>query len=236
MPSLDTARRIRQTSCSPTFGKQLKDMSDFGMQETWYNDPQTRTCYIYDYYHDDQFDDSKCSGYDPSLSKSKIKVDLKFIIKEYKSLAKDEPEYHILFNPKDWNEKFMFDSNGKLSNFIPINDEQNDLKETFEERFNKYDIKNFIGSYVDIPDDRGIYHKWVICYFDEAIQFPKLGILKCNYLFRWIYDDGINKYKRCMWGVQRTQSSLTRLISHWCVMFGNLHNELLSNCWEVQLS
>lgn len=236
MPSLETARRIRQVSYSPTIGNQLKEMSDFGMQETWDNNIQTRTCYIYDYHHDDQFDETKCSGYDPSLSRSKIKVDLKFIVKEYKSLAKDDPEYHIQFSPKDWNERFRFDSNGRLSNLIPNNEEQEDLINTLEERFNRYDIKDFMGIYVDIPDDRGIYSKWMIVYGDVANQFFKLGVLKCNYLFRWIYNDGLNKYKRCMWGVQRTQSSLTRLISHWCVMFGNLHNELLSNCWKVQLS
>ena len=207
MPSLETARRIRQISYSPTIGNQLKEMSDFGMQETWSNDVQTRTCYIYDYYHDDQFDEFKSSGYDPSLSKSKIKVDLKFVVKEYKSLAKDDPEYHIQFSPYDWNKKFRFDSNGIMSNFIPDNEEQESLKETIEERFNKYQINYPIGLYCDIPDDRGIYSKWMIVYYDVGNQFVKLGILKCNYLFRWIYNDGLNKYKRCMWGVQRTQSS-----------------------------
>lgn len=236
LPSLDTVRKIRQENNYTTIGSQLKEMSDFGMQETWSNDIQSRICYIYDYEHDDQFDESKSGGYDPSLSKSKIKVNLKFIVKEYRSLAKDEPEYHIQFSPNDWNKRFKFDSNGQLSNFTPDNDEQDDLKKTFEERYNKYGIQNFIGSYLDIPDDRGVYWKWLICYFEEANQFVKLGILKCNYLFRWLYNDGLNKYKRCMWGVQRTQASLTRLISHWCVMFGNLHNELLSNCWKVQLS
>ena len=110
MPSLDTMRRIRQSNYSPTIGSQIKDMSDSVMQETWYNDVQTRTCYLYDFDHDDQFDEVRRSGYNPSLSKNKIKVDLKFIVKEYKSLAKDDPEYHIQFSPDDWNNKFSFDS------------------------------------------------------------------------------------------------------------------------------
>ena len=207
MPSLETARRIRQVSYSPTIGNQLKEMSDFGMQETWDNNIQTRTCYIYDYHHDDQFDETRRSGYDPSLSKSKIKVDLKFIVKEYKSLAKDDPEYHIQFSPNDWNKKFNIDSNGQMASFIPDNESQESLRKTIEENFDKFDIHFPVGLYVDIPDDRGVYWKWMIVYEDTANQFPKFGVLKCNYLFRWIYNDGLNKYKRCMWGVQRTQSS-----------------------------
>ena len=207
MPSLYTARKIRQLNSSPTIGEQVKDMSDFAMQETWYNDPQTKVCYIYDFDHDDQFDEFKHGGYDPSLSKNKIRVDLKFIVKEYKSLAKDDPEYHVQFSPKDWNDRFRFDQDGRMSNLEVDNDGQLSLKKTIEERLNKYQIHNFMGLYLDIPDDKGVYWKWMICYFDEANQFPKLGILKCNYLFRWIYDDGLSRYKRCMWGVQRTQSS-----------------------------
>ena len=145
MPSLKTARKIKQLNYSPTIGNQIKDMSDFGMQETWYNDPQTKTCYIYDYYHDDQFDETRRSGYDPSLSKSKIKVDLKFIVKEYKSLAKDDPEYHIQFSPNDYNNRFAFNSNGLMDNLIVDNEEQQSLKETIEKNFSKLDIHFPIG-------------------------------------------------------------------------------------------
>ena len=207
MPSLYTARKIRNLNYSPAIGNYLKEMSDFGMQETWYNDIQTRTCYIYDFDHDDQFDETKRSGYDPSLSKSKIKVDLKFIIKEYKSLSKDDPEYHIQFSPNDWNNRFKFDDDERMSNLEVDNEGQMSLREAIEKNFSKLDIHFPIGLYVDIPDDRGVYWKWMIVYEDIANQFPKFGLLKCNYLFRWIYDDGLNRYKRCMWGVQRTQSS-----------------------------
>ena len=37
-----------------TIGQQLKIMSDEVLQETFDNDLQTRQCYIYDYYHDDE--------------------------------------------------------------------------------------------------------------------------------------------------------------------------------------
>ena len=145
MPSLYTARKIRHLNISPTIGGQIKYMSDFAMQETWYNDPQTRTCYIYDFDHDDQFDETRRSGYDPSLSKSKIKVDLKFIVKEYKSLAKDDPEYHIQFSPNDWNDKFRFDSDRRLSNLEVDSEGQLSLREAIENNFSKLDIHFPIG-------------------------------------------------------------------------------------------
>ena len=33
--------------------------------------------------------------------------------------------------------------------------------------------------------------------------------MKCNYLFMWVKDDGIHRYKRKMWGVDRSQNSYT---------------------------
>ena len=100
MLSFDDMKRM-STSVG-TVGQQLKQMSDDVMQQTWDNDIQSKKCYIYDYYHDDQFSEMNY-GYDPSLSKTKIPVNLKFIVKAYKSAAKDDPEYHIMFEPDVWN-------------------------------------------------------------------------------------------------------------------------------------
>ena len=99
MLSFDDYKRINNNV--GTIGQQLKIMSDEVMQATFDNDIQTRQCYIYDYYHDDQTD--KEYGYNPALSKTKIPVKLKFIINAYKSMAKDDPEYHIMFEPNVWN-------------------------------------------------------------------------------------------------------------------------------------
>ena len=66
-----------------THGQQLKAMADDIMQQTWDNDIQSKQCYIYDYYRDDQFDEG-LYGYNPALSKTKIPVKLKFIVKAYK--------------------------------------------------------------------------------------------------------------------------------------------------------
>ena len=84
MPSFEDMQNRYQNIGS--HGQQLKVMSDMVMQHTFDNDIATRLCYIYDYYHDDQFDEG-LGGYDPSLSREKIPVKLKFIIKEYKSAS-----------------------------------------------------------------------------------------------------------------------------------------------------
>lgn len=187
MPSFESMRNKYQNIGS--HGQQLKAMSDMAMQHTFDNDIATRLCYIYDYYHDDQFDEG-LGGYDPSLSKEKIPVKLKFIIKEYKSASKDDPEYHIMFEPDVWNSMSC-------------------KPQWFVEEYEKLGIRFPVGLYVDIPDDRGVYQKWLIFYDEVANQFPKFGVIRCNYLFTWIKDDGIHRYKRKMWGTERSQSSYT---------------------------
>lgn len=187
MPSFEDMQKLYQNVGS--HGQQLKAMADDVMQQTFDNDIQTRLCYIYDYYHDDQFDEG-LSGYNPSLSKTKIPVKLKFIIKEYKSASKDDPEYHIMFEPDVWNSMSC-------------------KPQWFIDGYEKFGIEFPVGMLCDIPDDRGVYHKWLVFYDEPANQFPKFGVLRCNYLFTWIKDDGIHRYKRKMWGVERTQNSYT---------------------------
>ena len=187
MPSFESMKNKYQNVGN--YGQQLKAMSDMVMQHTFDNDIATRLCYIYDYYHDDQFDEG-LRGYDPSLSKEKIPVKLKFIIKEYKSASKDDPEYHIMFEPDVWNSMSC-------------------KPQWFVDEYEKLGIRFPVGLYVDIPDDRGIYQKWLIFYDEVANQFPKFGVIRCNYLFTWIKDDGIHRYKRKIWGTERSQSSYT---------------------------
>ena len=171
-----------------TMGQQLKIISDEVMQETFDNDIQTRQCYIYDYYHDDQSDIEY--GYNPALSETKIPVKLKFIVKTYKSMAKDDPEYHIMFEPNVWNSMSC-------------------KPDWFVKNYEKLGVKFPVGLYVDIPDDRGIYYRWIIMYSEVANQFPKFGVLRCNYLFKWIKDNGVYRHKRKIWGIEATQNSYT---------------------------
>lgn len=186
MLSFDSMKKIHGNV--GTIGQQLKVMSDEVMQETFNNDIQTRQCYLYDYYRDDQSDMEY--GYNPALSKTKIPVKLKFIVKTYKSMAKDDPEYHIMFEPDVWNSmsckpKWFVDNYERLGVGFPV------------------------GLYVDIPDDRGVYHRWIITYLEVANQFVKCGVLRCNYRFQWIENDGTYRHKRKMWGINSSQSSYT---------------------------
>lgn len=187
MPSFEDMQKLYQNI--GTHGQQLKVMADEVMQQTFDTDIDTKQCYIYDYYHDDQFDEG-LSGYNPALSKTKIPVKLKFIVKTYKSMAKDDPEYHIQFEPDVWNSMSC-------------------KPDWFANEYQKFSIDFPISLFVDIPDDRGIYQKWITCYKEEANQFPKFGVIKCNYLFTWVTDDGIHRHKRKMWGIERTQLSYT---------------------------
>ena len=50
-----------------------------------------------------------------------------------------------------------------------------------------------IGTYIDIPDDVGIYNRWLIVGRSDEPQFVKYNILKCNWTFRWIADGVIHE-------------------------------------------
>lgn len=85
MPSLETARRIAsmKNNGAKTIGQIHKENSDFVMEQTFFNDPQAKVCYIYDFYHDDK----------PWLAEdithentTKTKIDAKFIVTKYSSV------------------------------------------------------------------------------------------------------------------------------------------------------
>ena len=182
----DTLLKIKQLQQKNIIGQQLKQSSDLAMQSTWYNDIQTRTCYIYDYFNDTE--PNKLSGYIPDNNLgNKIKVDLKFIITKYKTLDKQDFEYFIQFSPNDWN------------NYTCIPE--------YFEQYSKHGVTFPIGLYCDIPDDRNIYHKWLIVFDEVANQFPKFGVLRCNHIFQWVGNEDSNRIVRKMCGVETRQSS-----------------------------
>lgn len=218
MPSLETARRINgtKTNNAKTIGQVYKEQSDFLMEETWFSDPQSKVCYIYDYFHDDFFIDEH--GIKRSLNEgmtyehtNKTPIDAKFIIKSYQSMDKDQVEYYLQFKP---NQKTHFSKNDELYYF------ETDYRQ-------RYGNENFISLYVDVPDDEGIYHKWMICRREIANQFPKYLILPCSYELMWIENTGKERIKRRMWSVLRQQLSYSICASYWkqCV-------EKFLKCWN----
>ena len=54
------------------------------------------------------------TDYVPPEESKKIPVDLKFMIKGYRSLAKDDPEYYVQFIPSDWNQVTEDPENQKI--------------------------------------------------------------------------------------------------------------------------
>lgn len=171
-----------------SLGQQLKAESDNLMDELFWTDPQSKICYIYDFFHDDQ----------PSLKDhmtyshtTKTRIDAKFIVKSYQSIDKDQVEYYLQFRPS---QKMEFDQNDELYYF-----------ET--EYRQRYSVEFPIGLYVDLPDDRGVYRKWLICAAEPANQFPKYLILPCNYQLMWVEKNKDQRIKRKMWGALRQQNS-----------------------------
>lgn len=182
----------------PTLGEKLKSEADQLMELTWDNDLAAKTCYIYDHFHDDFFTDEH--GITRSLAEgmtyentNKTKIDAKFIIKSYQSMDKDQVEYYLMFRPSQ-----------------PVRFDEGDDLYYYETDFRKRYSATFpIGLWVDLPDDRGVYHKWLICRNEPANQFPKYLILPANYELMWVEKNNEKRIKRRMWCVLRQQMSYT---------------------------
>ena len=200
MPSLQTARRVAnaKNNGAKTIGQIYKEQSDWAMEQTFENDITSKTCYIYDYFHDDFFTDEH--GITRSLAEgmtyentNKTKIDAKFIVKSYQSMDKDQVEYYLMFRPSQ-----------------PVRFNEGDDLYYYETDFRKrYGATFPIGLFVDVPDDRGIYHKWIVCRNEPANQFPKYLILPVNYELTWIEKSNDRRIKRRMWCCLRQQNSYT---------------------------
>lgn len=191
MPSLQTARRISasNTNNAKTIGQIHKENADWAMEYTWNNDYQSKLCFIYDYFHDDQPNLKDHMTYGRNTTKTRI--DAKFIVKSHQSIDKDQVEYYLQFKPS---QKIDFVQGDELYYY------QTEYHERYGSEFP-------ISMYVDIPDDRGVYRKWLICAYEPANQFPKYLVLPCNYQLMWVEKNKDKRYKRKMWGVLRNQNS-----------------------------
>lgn len=172
----------------PTLGEKIKAESDMVMELTWDHDLQSKVCYIYDYFHDDQKNKKDHMTYENT---TKTRIDAKFIVKSYQSLDKDQVDYYLQFRPSQ-----------------PTEFVEGDELYYFEKEYRqKYHNEDFIGMYIDVPDDRGIYRKWIIARKEYANQFVKYLIIPCNYELMWIEVDGNKRIKRRMWSALKMQSS-----------------------------
>jgi len=182
MPSISEYRRMALQKGSYN-GQVRKYEADAITESTWYNDQATRTCYLFDYEHDPQPLQMNDLTPDPTMQ---VAVDLKYIVYSSQTYAKDAITYHIQFKPSE--------------------DGQDSIVPYYEELFKRrYDASFPCGLYVLIPDNHGVYNKWLIVdtanYNDP--QFSTYEVLRCDKVFQWIFQN--MKYQMC--GVLRSQNS-----------------------------
>lgn len=192
MPSLQTARRVAnaKNNGAKTIGQIYKEQSDWLMEETFWNDIQSKVCYIYDYVHDNEPELKDHMTYENT---TKTRIDAKFIVSQYGSISKDQVAYHLMFKPSQ-----------------PLEFNDGDELYYFETNYRKkYNIPFPCSLYIDIPNEKGIYEKWLIINEEQGNQFIKYNVLPCNYRFEWVETSGQNRYKRRMWGVDRQQLNYT---------------------------
>ncbi len=60
-------------------------------------------------------------------------------------------------------------------------------------------VRYDIGTYIDIPDETGKMQRWLICHKDNEMPFTRYHVLRCNYLFKWVYENHVWQ----SFGVQR---------------------------------
>lgn len=151
------------------------------IKHTWYNDPASTVGYLYDYTHDDEPD--KNIGLHPEDSKTKTRVDIKYMLSSYRTLNKDEVDSRIMFKPS-------YECNVSY----------------YKDMFEKPTKSVFpVGLYLDLKNEDGIWKRWLVVSTATANNndFPTWSILPCGHKFQWVYDG--KKYE--MWGVERSQSS-----------------------------
>ena len=179
MPSLDTYKRLH--SGVNRIGELHKQQADNIMEMTWDNDLSTKTCYLYDYWHDDYKDQLR--DLRPEIDKNKIPISIKYLANSSQTYDKDTITYHLQMRPSQ-------------ERNIPY------YEEFFEKRYNAIFP---LGLFIDIPDNKGKYNRWLIVntanYYD--VQFSTYEILPCDHVFNWIWKG--QKIK--MAGVLRSQNS-----------------------------
>lgn len=167
-----------------TPGRARKIQSDNIMLNTWWQDIQAQTAYIYDYYHDQKSEESlKLTDLHPADDAQKIPLPIKFIRHASQTYDKDQVTFWLQMQP------------GQTCNL-----------DYYEEVLGRrYGATFPIGLYVDILQEDNTYDKWLIV--DKANyngnQFPTFEVLRCDYVVQWIFNG--HKYQ-CA-AVLRSQNS-----------------------------
>lgn len=189
----------RVTSYGKTNGQVHKTESDQIMNATWWDDIQSRVGYLYDFYHDSETD--KLEDLHPEIDYLKQPVDIKFLVTQHPTLSNSQIEYYIMFRPG-----------------------QKRVLDYYDESVCNTDAEYPIGMYIDIPDNDGIFNRWLIVGTDDGTnQFRRFRVMKCNYYLHWCWNNTL--YDMCV--VLRYRNS--QFMAHY---IRKLYSEFIRICWN----
>lgn len=185
MPSLSTYQKMNGAH---TNGEQRKLQSDAIMDATWDEDIATRDAYFYDWYHDDN--KTQLRNMNPINDKNKVLMRVKFVTHTSQTMDKDPITYHLQLRPS-----------------------QECTVDYYEELFaNRYNAIFPCGMYVDLPDSKGKFQRWLVVAEADIndAQFPTFEVLKCNKVIQYVLrneENNNNLVKYNVPGVLRSQNS-----------------------------
>ncbi len=161
-----------------TLGEVRKVQSDNIIERTWDGDIDTRTCYLFDMYHDP----NPRLLRDMTPTDEMIPISIKYVKHTSQTLDKDKISYHMQMKPLQ-------------TMCVPY----------FEEYQYLYDTEFPLGLYILVPDEKGVLNRWLIVDKADgmAAQFPTYELLQCDYCFNYIIDGT----KWNIAGVLRSQNS-----------------------------
>lgn len=170
-------------------GRARKTESDMVVLNSWWEDIQSQTAYMYDYYHDTGDERFQLIDLHPDRNSDKVPISIKFIRHEKQSYNKDPVTFWLQLQPG-----------------------QECVLDYYEEMYqNKYGNIWPVGCYVDIMDESGKYNKWLCvntANYNQN-QFPTFELLRCDYIVQWIH--GGHKYE-CPAVLQSQNSQIVRFI------------------------
>lgn len=178
MPSLNAYKNLLGVK---TNGQATKYDAAQIVENTWYDDLASVTGYLYDWYRDSY--KTVNNNLKPQTDSNKIPIEVKYIVNSSQSFGSNAITYHIQLKPsQECNVPYYFNLYEKI-----------------------YTTEFPIGLYIDLPDSKGIYNKWLIvaCANSNDPQFPTYEILRCNYILNVI----INNKKYNISSIIRLQNS-----------------------------
>ena len=177
MPSFmdyKTAAPLHTPQAAPTLSSRLRQNALTLLESTWSADPYTRKCYLYDCSRDDQPALNGGMTYDNT---TKLPLEAKFFSRSCRHAGHTHTEYEVCFRPSQTTPGFYEETFGPSAAFPA-------------------------GLYLDIPDEQGLYHKWILCGSRQEATRTIHSILPCNYEFLWVY--GGERFR--MWGFSRLRN------------------------------